>query len=66
MTGLFPALNVYARVLFAFSFAFLVPLAWALGEDRDDSMQIWGGAFALAAGSAAWLSGWPRGATSAN
>lgn len=57
MTGLFPALNVYARVLFAFSFAFLVPLAWALGEDRDNSVQIWGGAFALAAGSAVavWL-----------
>ncbi|HMN94537.1 MAG TPA: potassium transporter TrkG [Hydrogenophaga sp.] len=47
MSGLYPALNVYARVLFAFSFAFLVPLAWALGEDLDDSMQIWGGSFAL-------------------
>lgn len=47
MSGLYPALNVYARVLFAFSFAFLVPLAWALGEERDDSMQIWGGSFAL-------------------
>ncbi|TNF58464.1 MAG: TrkH family potassium uptake protein [Burkholderiales bacterium] len=47
MSGLFPALNVYARVLFAFSFAFLVPLAWALGEDRDHSMSIWGGSFAL-------------------
>jgi len=49
MTTLFPALNVFSRVLFAFAFAFLVPLAWAWSEDHEAYRYVWEGAFALAA-----------------
>jgi len=51
MATLFPALNVFSRVLFAFAFAFLVPLAWAWSEDHEQYRYVWEGAFALAAGS---------------
>jgi trk system potassium uptake protein TrkH len=49
MSILFPALNVFSRVLFAFAFAFLVPLGWAWSEDHERYLYIWEGSFALAA-----------------
>lgn len=54
MHMLFPALNVFSRVLVAFAFAFLVPLAWAWSEDHEQYRYVWEGAFALAAGSG-WM-----------
>ncbi|MFP5466203.1 MAG: TrkH family potassium uptake protein [Gammaproteobacteria bacterium] len=54
MTSVLPALNVFSRVLSAFAFAFLVPLAWAWNEDHEAFRYVWAGAFALAAGSG-WL-----------
>ena len=41
------------RVLFAFSFAFLVPEAWAWFEDSRSTVYMWSGCFALTAGSGA-------------
>lgn len=54
MRMLFPALNVFSRVLVAFAFAFLVPLAWAWSEDHEQYRYVWEGSFALAAASG-WL-----------
>ena len=54
---LFPALNVFSRVLVAFALAFLVPLAWAWSEDHEQYRYVWVGSFALAAlsGVLLWL-----------
>lgn len=43
------------RVLFAFSFAFLVPEAWAWFEDTQSTVYMWSGCFALTAGSGAFI-----------
>lgn len=43
----FPVLAVLARVLVAFSFASLVPLAWAWFEDAEALRMVWAGSFAL-------------------
>ncbi|WP_234266419.1 TrkH family potassium uptake protein [Hydrogenophaga sp. NFH-34] len=57
MTSILPALNVFSRVLVAFSFAFLVPLAWAWSEDHESYRFVWEGAFglALASGWVIWM-----------
>lgn len=49
MLTFLPVLNVFSRILLAFAFAFLVPLAWAWGADHEYLRLIWGGAFVLAA-----------------
>jgi trk system potassium uptake protein TrkH len=56
MDSLQPVLAVLARVLVGFSFAYLVPLAWALGTGSAHDAHVWGLGFAasLAAG---WLLG---------
>lgn len=43
------------RVLFAFSFAFLVPAAWAWFEDSQSMVHMWCAGFALTAGSGALI-----------
>lgn len=56
MNILLPAVNVFSRVLVAFSFALLVPLAWAWFEDGEHDRIVWAGSFALAlaCGLLAW------------
>ena len=56
MFGLLPVVSVFSRILVAFSFAFLVPLAWAWSEDGVEHRYMWAGAFALAlfSGLALW------------
>ncbi|HAX21560.1 MAG TPA: potassium transporter Trk [Hydrogenophaga sp.] len=49
MYTLLPVLNVFSRILIAFAFSFLVPLAWAWSEDHEQYRYVWEGAFALAA-----------------
>lgn len=46
---LLPVLNIFSRILFAFSFTFLVPLAWAWFLDAHHHTLVWMGGFALAA-----------------
>jgi trk system potassium uptake protein len=46
---LLPVLNIFSRILFAFSFTFLVPLAWAWFLDAQHHTLVWVGSFALAA-----------------
>ena len=48
-----PALALLARILMAFSLAFLVPLAWAWAEDAPALRQVW-----AASGALTLLSGW--------
>jgi trk system potassium uptake protein TrkH len=48
-----PVLNVFSRVLLAFSPAFLVPMAWAWFLDQDHHVLIWAFGF-----GAAVVSGW--------
>lgn len=48
MYSLLPVLAIMSRILVAFSVAFLVPLAWALGDELDQHHQVWALAFALA------------------
>lgn len=47
MFTLLPVLAVMSRILVAFSAAFLVPLAWALGHENDPHHTVWALAFAL-------------------
>lgn len=47
MYGVLPVLNIFARILSAFSCTFFVPLAWALGHDDDPSHAIWASACAF-------------------
>ncbi len=49
-----PVLALLARILMAFAFAFLVPLAWAWSEDGEALRAVWGASFGLAFGSG-WL-----------
>ncbi len=42
-----PALALLARILMAFSLAFLVPLAWAWAEDAPALRQVWAASGAL-------------------
>ena len=49
-----PALALLARIVMAFAFAFLVPLAWAWFEDPAPLRAIWGMCFGLTFGSG-WL-----------
>ena len=51
MQALLPALSVMARVLVAFAFAFLVPLAWSWFEDPGPLWRVWALGYALTAGS---------------
>lgn len=48
-----PVLNVFSRVLLAFSPTFLVPMAWAWFLDKDHHVLVWAFGFA-----ATVLSGW--------
>ena len=48
---LLPVLNVFSRILFAFAFTFLVPLAWAWFLDAHHHTLVWEGSFALTAAS---------------
>ncbi len=57
MDSLQPVLAVLARVLVGFSAAFLVPLAWALGDGERHSALIWAEGFALTL-SVGLLMGW--------
>ncbi|MBX9960312.1 MAG: TrkH family potassium uptake protein [Burkholderiaceae bacterium] len=52
-----PALALLARILMAFSLAFLVPLAWAWAEDAPALRQVWAasGALTLVCGWLLWL-----------
>jgi len=50
-----PVLALLARILVAFAFAFLVPLAWAWGEDAERLRAVWGVSFGLAFGSGCLL-----------
>lgn len=56
MYTLLPVLNIFSRILSAFSLAFLVPLAWAWSEDHEAFRYVWEGAGALTAlsGLALW------------
>lgn len=56
---LLPVVNIFSRILFAFSFTFLVPLAWAWFLDAHHHNLVWEGGFALTAVSGLllwWLS----------
>ena len=46
---LLPVLNVFSLILSAFSFTFLVPLAWAWFLDAHHHTLVWEGSFALSA-----------------
>ncbi|WP_372657849.1 TrkH family potassium uptake protein [Hydrogenophaga sp.] len=48
MYSLLPVLALTSRILIAFSFAFLVPLAWAWTEDLEEHRFVWEGAFLFA------------------
>lgn len=50
-----PVLSVFSRVLLAFSLAYLVPLAWAWGLDREHHVLVWAFGFAASVGSGALL-----------
>lgn len=50
-----PVLSVFSRVLLAFSPAYLVPLAWAWGLDREHHVLVWALGFAASVGSGALL-----------
>ena len=52
-----PVLALLARILVAFAFAFLVPLAWAWFEDAEGLRAVWGVSFGLAFGSG-WALWW--------
>ncbi len=54
MVTLGPVLALLSRILMAFAFAFLVPLAWAWFEDAEALRAVWGLSFGLAFGSG-WL-----------
>ena len=56
-----PVLALLARILVAFAFAFLVPLAWAWFEDAEYLRAVWGVSFGLAFGSGWGLWWWTRG-----
>jgi trk system potassium uptake protein TrkH len=65
MDSLKSVLSVLARVLVGFAFAFLVPLAWAVGMDEEAALvRIWGGGFLVTAlvgwTVGWWLRGWRR------
>ncbi len=49
-----PALALLSRIVMAFAFAFLVPLAWAWFEDPEPLRAIWGVCFGITFGSG-WL-----------
>lgn len=49
-----PVLALLSRILMAFAFAMLVPMAWALSEDADHLRTVWGVCFGLTFGSG-WL-----------
>ena len=49
MSMLLPVLNVFSLILSAFSFTFLVPLAWAWFLDAHHHTLVWEGSFALSA-----------------
>ncbi|MEX1166501.1 MAG: potassium transporter TrkG [Hydrogenophaga sp.] len=51
MYSLFPVLNIFSRILFAFAMVFLVPLAWAWSEDHERYRYVWVGAMAVTAAS---------------
>ena len=57
MLILLPALALLARILMAFSLAFLVPLAWAWSEDAPALREVWAasGALTLVSGWLLWL-----------
>jgi trk system potassium uptake protein len=57
---LLPVLNIFSRILFAFSFTFLVPLAWAWFLDAHHHALVWEGGFALTAVSGLLLWGVSR------
>jgi len=57
---LLPVLNIFSRILFAFSFTFLVPLAWAWFLDAHHHTLVWVGGFALTAVSGLLLWGLSR------
>ncbi len=57
---LLPVLNIFSRILFAFSFTFLVPLAWAWFLDAHHHTLVWEGGFALTAASGLLLWGLSR------
>jgi trk system potassium uptake protein len=46
---LLPVFNIFSRILFAFSFTFLVPLAWAWFLDAHHHFLVWAACFALTA-----------------
>lgn len=46
-----PVLALLARILVAFAFAFLVPLAWAWFEDTEHLLAVWGVSFGITFGS---------------
>lgn len=48
---LLPVLNIFSRILFAFAFTFLVPLAWAWFLDAHHHALVWEGCFAFTAAS---------------
>lgn len=49
-----PVLALLSRILMAFAFAMLVPMAWALSEDAEHLRTVWGVCFGLTFGSG-WL-----------
>ena len=49
MYSLYPVLNIFSRILFAFAFVFTVPLAWAWSEDHEQFRMVWEGSMAFAA-----------------
>ena len=55
MSSFLPVVSVLARVLLAFSAAFLVPLAWAWFMDGHEHAQVWAASFAATAASGALL-----------
>lgn len=55
-----PALALLSRIMMAFAFAFLVPLAWAWFEDAESLRAIWGWSFGLTLAAGALLMGLTR------
>jgi trk system potassium uptake protein TrkH len=47
ITSFFPVLSVLSRVIVAFAFAFLVPMAWAWFLDHHQYVLVWGAGFGL-------------------
>lgn len=56
MSSFLPVLSVLARVLMGFSFAFLVPLAWAWALDTPELVRVWAVGFGATLGGG-WLLG---------